>query len=166
LDFREVKRSSPIDVKNARLKDIAGNTTFWSITYRLFKLKELEDGQEDYGQVAVYLGTIPGHKHSYPLDLGNVFESRRPKLVDGNTAAMLENSWLKPHFKVLGDRSTHFGRFTNSPSTVPSTAPSGGAAEAGADDSGCCDPSPPKKQKLAEPVYEPEPAPQECGPKG
>ncbi len=36
---------------------------------RLFKLPgRLETLCEDYGQVATYLGTLPGHKHRYALD--------------------------------------------------------------------------------------------------
>jgi len=41
----------------------------WIIGHRLFKVPgRLEDLCEDYGQVAVYKGTIPGHTHSYALD--------------------------------------------------------------------------------------------------
>ncbi len=39
------------------------------LPYRLFKVPgQIEDLCEDYGQVAVYKGTIPGHAHAYDLD--------------------------------------------------------------------------------------------------
>lgn len=48
-------------------------------------------------------GTIEGHKHSYQLDQGHVFETGRRTAVCGNTAAMLGEggaSWLSRHFEV------------------------------------------------------------------
>ena len=49
-------------------------------------------------------GTIPGHRHAYPLDADHVFEAGRPTPVCGNTAAMLGGgdspSWLARHFQV------------------------------------------------------------------
>ncbi len=80
---------------------------------RLFKLEPglLEDTPEDYGQTAVYRGTIAGHEASYALDRGCVLETGRAVRVSGNTAAILGTSWLAPHFAVVGDRSKHLGRF-------------------------------------------------------
>lgn len=102
---------STIEVNDPELKDLVGETKFYSITYRVFKLSTLETLCEDYGQVATYKGTIPGQKHSYKLDDGHFLETGRPILVCGNTASMLEESWLKPHFTISGDRSHHFGLF-------------------------------------------------------
>ena len=48
-------------------------------------------------------GTIPGHTHSYPLDNHHHFQTGKPMLVCGNTAAMLGEgglSWLSKHFSV------------------------------------------------------------------
>jgi hypothetical protein len=100
---------------------------------RLFKLpSRLETLCEDYGQVAVHRGTIPGHAHAYPLDDHHVLEAGRPMLVCGNTAAMLEETWLGPHFSVTGDRSVHFGMFDCAP--APAAAGGGGACGP----AGCC----------------------------
>ena len=44
----------------------------FGVNLRGFKLP-LEDACEDYGQVAVYRGTIPGRGVSFALDLGHVF---------------------------------------------------------------------------------------------
>jgi hypothetical protein len=60
-----------------------------------------------------------------------VFEAGRPVLVCGNTAAMVQDSWLKKHFTVVGTRAVHYGLFDcSAPSTVgsPAAASSGGGA--------------------------------------
>jgi arsenite methyltransferase len=106
-----VLTEAPIEVLDPKLKDIVGNARFMSITYRLFKLKDLDAQCEDYGQLAVYNGTVAEDKHKYVLDNHHVFETNKPALVCGNTAAMLQDSWLAPHFTVTGDRSTHYGVF-------------------------------------------------------
>lgn len=120
-----------VEVTDPELKEVVGEAVFYSITYRLFKLPGLETECEDYGQVAIYKGTIPGHSHSYVLDDHHVFETGRPVLVCGNSASMVGESWLGRHFDIIGDRTTHFGLFDCS-------APSGdvGGASAGAADCG------------------------------
>ena len=48
-------------------------------------------------------GSIPGHENRYDLDQEHSFETGRPALVCGNTAAMLGEggkSWLAPHFQA------------------------------------------------------------------
>jgi hypothetical protein len=84
---------------------------FWPVTFRLFKVRHLEDGEEDYGQAALYLGTIPGCAHHFRLDAENLFETGRAEGIGGNTARILEASRFAPHFRILGDRSRHFGPF-------------------------------------------------------
>eukprot|EP00891_Asterochloris_glomerata_P008956 jgi/Astpho2/8956/fgenesh1_pm.00133_%23_15_t len=107
--------SSPIEITDAELQGVVGNARFRSITYRLFKLPDLLETQcEDYGQTATYKGTIPGHTHSYSLDDHHHFQTGKPMLVCGNTAAMLGErnlSWLSKHFSVTGDRSAHYGLY-------------------------------------------------------
>jgi len=132
----------PVEVNDPELKEVVGNAKFYSITYRLFKLKVLETECEDYGQVATYKGTIPGHAHSYMLDDHHVFETGRPMLVCGNSAAMVGDSWLGKHFEVLGGMSTHFGLFDcSTPAASSPTNPGGAAACAPTLDNvggGCC----------------------------
>lgn len=41
----------PVEVTDPELKDVVGEAQFYSITYRLFKLPNLETECEDYGQV-------------------------------------------------------------------------------------------------------------------
>ena len=57
-----------------------------------------------------YNGTIQGSPDKYALDDHHIFETNKPMLVCGNTASMVEDSWLKPHFNVIGDRTHHFGQ--------------------------------------------------------
>lgn len=103
---------SVIEVTDEALSELVGEAKFYSITYRCFKLPDrLESLCEDYGQVAVYQGTIAQHSSSYVLDDHHVFETNLPMRVCGNTASMVEESWLGKHFKVYGNRDTHYGLF-------------------------------------------------------
>ena len=100
-----------IDLKDKYVIDKIGFVNFDSITYRLFKIPELEDMCEDYGQVLTYLGTIKQLPHTYQLDNHHIFETGKPERVCSNTAMMIEKTRLKKHFKVQGDLTTHFGLF-------------------------------------------------------
>lgn len=113
VGFKDVRMlsSTPILITDPELKDICGNTKFYSITYRCFKLPNIETLCEDYGQIAVYKGTLPGHLHGYKLDDHHFFQTNKPMLVCGNSAGMVGESWLKPHFNIIGDRSVHYGLF-------------------------------------------------------
>ncbi|GLC51856.1 hypothetical protein PLESTB_000555900 [Pleodorina starrii] len=127
-----------IIVHDAELKDLVGEARFYSITYRLFKVPgQIEDLCEDYGQVAVYKGTIPGRPHAYDLDDHHRFVANKPMLVCGNTASMVGETWLKPHFTVIGDRAVHFGQFDCS-GPKPSASPTNSAGTGGACAGGAC----------------------------
>lgn len=110
-----VLQQGPVAIIDPQIQSVVGNISFYSITYRLFKLPGLlEANCEDYGQFAAYKGTIPGHKHSFQLDKDHSFETCRSVPVCGNTAAMIgENgvSWLSKHFEIIGHRATHFGAY-------------------------------------------------------
>jgi ubiquinone/menaquinone biosynthesis C-methylase UbiE len=110
LDFRVVS-SATITVDNPVLEQKIGMINFSSLTVRAFKLESLEDRCEDFGQVAVYRGTVEGHPHRFTLDDHHTFYTGKPLLVCGNTAAMLEETRFASHFEIRGDRSTHFGLF-------------------------------------------------------
>lgn len=111
-----------IAINDAHLQSILGNASFYSITYRLFKLPSLmEPTNEDYGHVLTYNGTIPGSPSFYKLDEKNSFETGRPMRVSGNVAAACGHSWLRQHFDLQGDFSAHFGAFGNVDS-IPNVA--------------------------------------------
>lgn len=107
-DYRVVT-SRPLTIGHEALQHKVGATRFFSVTVRLFKLPDLEDRCEDYGQVATYLGTLAQCPHEFVLDGGHVFEAHRPVRVCGNTASMLRDTRFGPYFRVEGDRSRHFG---------------------------------------------------------
>lgn len=125
VDHR-VLSSRVLDVGNAEIAARLEGMTFSSRTVRAFKL-DLEDQCEDYGQVAVYLGTEAHHPRRFTLDDHHVFEAHRPMLVCGNTADMLASTRYAPHFAVTGSKRTHFGLFPCGPATPAGAAPSGGA---------------------------------------
>jgi arsenite methyltransferase len=126
LDWRTVSKRR-ITVNNPVLEQKVGGIDFWSMTVRVFKLASLEDLCEDYGQVAVYRGTDPHQPHRFVLDDHHVFETGKPMLVCGNTAAMVQETRFAPHFTVTGDKSRHYGPFPCGPTTTTMEATTGGA---------------------------------------
>ncbi len=123
--FRDVRT-----VKSRRTGDVVEGIRFDSRTLRGFKV-ELEDRCEDYGQVAVYNGTIAGHELRFTLDDHHVFEAGRPMRVCKNTADMLTASRFAAHFRV-SEPLQHFGLFDCAP--VPSEATDAPAPSTGS----CC----------------------------
>ena len=109
-DFRYTN-TRILNTDNEEIKRKLGFATFTSRTVRAFKLDDLEDICEDYGQVVYYDGSIPGHIHSFDLDDHHRFITGKPMLVCGNTASMLSNTRYAKAFKVVGDRFAHFGVF-------------------------------------------------------
>ncbi|MDK2792361.1 MAG: arsenite methyltransferase [Deferribacteres bacterium] len=113
LGYPEVRvvSSREIEINNPEIKQKVGMAKLYSRTVRVFKIEDLEDRCEDYGQVAIYLGTIPQEPNFFMLDDHHIFEKGKPMLVCGNTASMLSQTRYSKHFKVFGDRSTHYGLF-------------------------------------------------------
>ncbi len=109
-DYRVVSKC-PIEIQDPELKRKVGNIDFYSMTIRAFKLDSLEDICEDYGQVAIYRGTIPEFPHKFELDDHHIFEKGKPVPVCGNTASMLQETRYGEHFQIIGDRSVHYGPF-------------------------------------------------------
>ncbi len=122
-DYRQMSRRR-IEMGNEALEEKAGMIDFYSMTVRAFKLP-LEDICEDYGQVATYLGTVPGAPHAFDLDDHHCFQTGKPMLVCGNTGDMVGATRLGKHFRVNGDKSCHFGPFDCGPDAV-GEAPAGG----------------------------------------
>ena len=110
LDYRIVSQA-PIELLDPDIEERIGMIQFSSATVRAFKLETLEDICEDYGQVAIYKGSIPHAKNHFVLDDHHVFERNKPMLVCGNTASMLSETRFAEHFTIHGDRSVHYGEF-------------------------------------------------------
>jgi SAM-dependent methyltransferase len=100
-----------ISLDNAEMEAKVGFANFMERTIRAFKLTDLEDACEDYGQIAIYNGNIPDYPHYFDLDSSCRFYTGKPKLVSGNAAAMVSETRYASTFTVIGDRSTHFGAF-------------------------------------------------------
>jgi SAM-dependent methyltransferase len=109
-DFRYTEGCDMI-LNNREIEEKVGEASFTSRTVRAFKLDDLEDICEDYGQVATYDGSIPGHPNGFDLDDHHHFVKGKPMLVCGNTASMVSDTRYGRSFEVTGDRSTHYGRF-------------------------------------------------------
>jgi len=109
-DFRYTSVTD-IEMKNEAIENRLGIANFTSRTVRAFKLDDLEDICEDYGQVARYDGSIPGYPNFFDLDDHHRFITNKPMLVCGNTASMISNTRYGRSFKVSGDRSKHYGKF-------------------------------------------------------
>lgn len=110
IDPRVVE-AAPITIENKELEDKLKGYEFYSVTYRLFKIDELESDCEDYGQAIIYKGTIENHPDAFSLDRGHFFERGKVEPVCGNTYLMLNKTRLKEHFEFIGSFEKHFGIF-------------------------------------------------------
>lgn len=102
---------APITIENKEIIQKLEGYEFLSITYRLFKIDELEDNCEDYGQAVMYKGGIQGMEKSFILDDHHIFEAGKIMPVCGNTYRMLNETRLFEYFSFYGDFSTHYGVF-------------------------------------------------------
>lgn len=114
LDYRVVSKTK-ISITEPEIYEKAGMIDFCSFSIRAFKLDDLEDTCEDYGQVAIYKGTIPGNPHQFLLDDHHIFITNKPMLVCGNTASMLSKTRYAGYFNLIGSRNTHYGPFKCAP---------------------------------------------------
>jgi len=120
-----------IEIDNKEIQKLVRNIKFYSITYRLWKLKGLEDACEDYGHIAVYTGQISDSPFKFELDYGHVFYRDKPKRICGNTVLMLSETRLRKYFQVSGSFKEHFGAFEDCSNVEQNNA-------AGPGNSSCC----------------------------
>ncbi|CAH0475918.1 unnamed protein product [Peronospora belbahrii] len=100
----------------------ANNVRFRRVTFHAFRLEDVEDPCEDYGQTAIFHGYDAQNNAasgtdvlpSYQLDDHWNFQRGVWTPIDGNTAQILQTSWLQRYFSVRGDRSRHCGPFVAS----------------------------------------------------
>lgn len=125
--FPDPRTVSKVEVQRDVLNE---PIVFYSVTVRAFKFSEPLDRRcEDYGQTAIYHGTIAGHQARYIFDDHHAFEAHRPVPVCRNSARMLEETRLSPHFHVTAPIK-HFGLF---PCGAPVAEITGKSAS-----KGCC----------------------------
>jgi arsenite methyltransferase len=109
----------PITIENDELSEKTGNIKFYSATYRLFKLHDLELACEDHGQSVVYRGTIPHLPHAFVLDKHHFIETGKQFPVCGNTWRMLHDTRFIEHFDFYGNFDQHFGIFPGCGMGIP-----------------------------------------------
>lgn len=118
IDSRLVE-DRPLEVTDDALAIKTGNLCFYSATYRLFKLDELESACEDYGQAVIYKGTIANYPHQFVLDKHHAIATGKVFPVCGNTWRMLKETRFVEHFTFIGDFSQHYGLFEGCGSSMP-----------------------------------------------
>lgn len=106
-------------IENEELKTRIGEIGFFSATYRLFKLPELEPACEDYGQAVIYKGSVSDHEQRFVVDKHHVIEKGKVFRVCGNTWRMLHNTRFAEHFDFIGNWDTHFGIFESCGVALP-----------------------------------------------
>ena len=109
----------PLAITDPKLAPLVGNLNFFSATYRLFKLDDLETACEDYGQAVIYRGSIPEGSDRFVLDKHHDIETGRVFPVCGNTWRMLHGSRFAGHFDFIGDFSRHYGLFAGCGASLP-----------------------------------------------
>jgi arsenite methyltransferase len=110
-----------------------GEVCFQSATCRLFRAAALECSQENYGQSAIYLGSIAEHPDRLRLDSQQTFDTGQETPISGNTAEILSSTRFSDHFRLVGDKTQHLGSFSdNSVSELFS------ASERPSSGSSCC----------------------------
>lgn len=124
--------SDVITVDNEALEEKLGEISCFSATYRLFKIAELENFCEDYGQAVVYKGTISEHAHAFDLDEHHHFPKGKIMPVCGNTYRMLNESRYQADFEFYGSWEVHYGIFEGCGTSMPFVKEK--ATEGG----GCC----------------------------
>jgi len=134
LDPRLMK-DSVITVNNPNLEAKLGCIKFFSATYRLFKLDDLESHCEDYGQAVIYKGTVDHCPDVFVLDGHHSIEKGRVFPVCGNTWKMLYDTRFKRHFDFIGSFDTHYGIYDGCGTLIPFESAKEGKAGAGGS---CC----------------------------
>jgi len=134
LDPRLMK-DSVITVENKKLEGLLGCIKFYSATYRLFKLDDLESHCEDYGQAVVYKGTVDMCPDIFELDGHHAIETGKVFPVCGNTWKMLKDTRFARHFDFIGDFSKHYGIYDGCGTLIPFESAKEGKAGGG---SACC----------------------------
>ena len=108
-----------ISIENEAVEAKIGHIDFYSATYRLFKLANLEPHCEDYGQAVIYKGGIEHAEQYFILDKHHLIEKGKVFPVCGNTYRMLNETRFKPYFDFIGDWSTHYGIFEGCGTSLP-----------------------------------------------
>ncbi len=127
--------SRPLGIGDREVAAKLDGINFYSATYRLFKLGDLEMQCEDYGQAVRYRGTVPGQERVFELDGHHHIEAGRMFPICGNSWKMLADTRFADHFDFFGDFSHHYGVFPDCGVAVPFGAGEGSVPDSPA---ACC----------------------------
>ena len=109
----------PLEITQPELASLVGEARFFSATYRLFNIFELEDACEDHGHGVIYRGSIPQAPTRLVFDKHHSIEAGRVFPVCGNTYRMLQQTRFAPHFAFIGGFDRHYGLFEGCGSALP-----------------------------------------------
>jgi len=109
----------PLEITEPQLAALVGEARFYSATYRLFNIPELEDACEDHGQAVIYRGSIDQAPTRLVFDKHHSIEAGKVFPVCGNTYRMLHQTRFAPHFQFIGDFERHYGLFEGCGSAIP-----------------------------------------------
>lgn len=137
LDPRLVS-DRPLAINNPIIQEKIGHIGFYSATYRLFKLPELEPACEDYGQAVVYKGTVPHSPQMFILDKHHAIATGKIFPVCGNSYRMLNQSRFAPHFEFFGNWEQHYGIFSGCGVDIPYDGRGVTGAPQGEKSGSCC----------------------------
>ncbi len=101
----------PLAITNPQIEQQLEGYEFSSVTYRLFRAEGLEPGQEDYGQTAIYDGSVVHCPESLTLDWLNTLPTDKAVHVSGNTARMIRQSRWSNHVRIEGSSCCHQGEY-------------------------------------------------------
>ena len=122
----------PLAITDAAIAEKVAGASFFSATWRLFKLDGLEAACEDYGQAVRFRGSAAsgeaqggaqGGTHGgadvFTLDKHHAIEAGRVFPVCGNSWRMLADTRFAPAFDFIGDFSRHYGIFAGCGGGLP-----------------------------------------------
>lgn len=119
--------SEKITIENKELEKKCGDIKFYSVTYRLFKVENLEPACEDYGQHVTYKGSIAENPDEFKLDEHHIIKTGDKFKVCSNTFMMLNESRFKEHFNFFGNTDKHLGIFEGCGESAPFSEESKGS---------------------------------------
>jgi arsenite methyltransferase len=111
----------PLGIESDEIEALIGHINFYSATYRLFKIPELEPACEDYGQAVIYRGSLDQHPNAFELDQHHRMETGKVFPVCGNTWLMLHQTRFREHFEFIGNWDQHYGIFDGCGTPLPFT---------------------------------------------
>ncbi|MGJ8686432.1 MAG: methyltransferase domain-containing protein [Spongiibacteraceae bacterium] len=108
-----------LEITDPILASCLGEAKFFSATYRLFNIDELESDCEDYGQAVIYKGGVEHSESAFSLDKHHRLELGKVFPVCGNSWRMLQDSRFSAHFEYIGDFTRHYGIFDGCGKSLP-----------------------------------------------